>query len=208
MKLYNYIIMLLFALGFAGCARYSAYPLNRLSHKASTLEKNESISFSYKIFSRTDCKKYLDRPVIDQGYQPIQITIVNNSERYLFISKSQFTFPCVSYKEVAQTVYTSTKRRVLGYGITGLFIWPFLVPALVDGLGSSEANKKLDADFKQKSLKDQVIQPYNTATGIIFVPCESVDLEFGLALLDNNTNERFTLTTNNQLMVLYHPLKP
>lgn len=183
-----------------GCARYCAHPLNRLPNDVSTFEQKQAISFSYKIFSSSDCKRFLDRNVINKGYRPIHITITNSSDRFLYISRSQFSFPCAPYRNVAEKVHSSTAKRAVGYGIVGLFIWPFLVPALVDGLGSAEANKKLDFDFKHKSLKNQIITPFSTINGLIFVPVESFNPEFGFVLIDNETHERFAVTTSNALV--------
>jgi len=66
-------------------------------------------------------------------------------------------------------VHTSTIKRTGRYGLPGLFFWPLLVPAIVDGLGSEKANEKLDADFVQKSLHVQIVRPYSLVNGLILV---------------------------------------
>lgn len=186
-------ISILTILGISGCARYSARPLNRLVIGVPTQTPKSSVSFTYKVFSRSDCRRYLDRNVISKGYQPIHITFTNNSDRSLYFSLASFSFPCVTPEEVARKVHTSTVGRAVGYGVAGLFIWPFLIPAVVDGVGSHEANKELDADFINKSLHDQVVHPYSTINGLIFVPRASFNEDFTFTLTENGKSGRLVL---------------
>ncbi|MCL4360923.1 hypothetical protein M1446_01035 [Candidatus Dependentiae bacterium] len=206
MKSKNLMVFVCIALiGLAGCARYQAKSLNKIDTSIFSLSQNSQekfVSFSYHIFDTDDCMKYLDRNVIAKGYQPIQITITNNTNRYLNISMSNFSLPYVSSEEVAKRVHTSTVKRSVGYGILGLFIWPFLVPAIVDGIGSSEANRKLDADFAKKTLKDKILRPYSTINGLIFVPVKKFKKDFTFTIVDEENHERFVLgATNHKIKI-------
>lgn len=193
-------ISFLIVLGFSGCAHYKARPLGKLSSGVS-LEKNEqSMSFIYRVYGKDDCKRFLDRNVLEKGYQPVHITFINNSNRFLYISPSNFSFPCVASDVVAQEVHTSTTKRAVGYGVAGLFLWPLLIPAIVDGVGSSEANKQLDADFAQKSLRSHVVGPFNMVNGLIFVPLEYFDEDFTVTIFDRDTHEQFVLSSANTIL--------
>ena len=181
---------------------YRPRPLNRLTIVPSAYQQKEHISFAYRVFNLEDCLNYLDRDVIAKGYQPVNITFTNNSNKFLYISKTNFSFPCASSCDVAQKVHTSTVKRAVGYGVAGLFIWPFLIPAIVDGIGSSEANQKLDVDFRHKSLHNQMVSPYSTVSGLIFVPIENFNSEFSLTLIETESHSRFTLTTEAPILGL------
>ncbi len=196
MKLKNlafYSISMVVLLGTSGCAHYRTQPLKRLvTH---TTDKNvKSVSFAYHEFNTNDCKRFFDRNVLAKGYQPIHIAINNNSSRCLNLFKENFSLQCISADEIAHKVHTNTTARVLAYGIPGLFIWPLLIPAVVDGMGSSESNKKLDEDFSRKELSDQVIAPCSKVNGIVFVPTEKFEHDFTITLVDANTQEKFTLS--------------
>lgn len=180
----------------SGCASYRPKPLKKLPV---TLYHEESVSFEYHILDRKDCKKYLDRNVIRKGYQPIHLTITNNSHKYLHLSLSDFSVTCINPRTVAETVHTSTASRVAGYSILGFLTFGiFFIPAIVDGVGSSKANKKLDADFDFKSLDDQTIPPHRTINGLIFTPQEEFDCAFDFTLIDQASRERFALSTSQQ----------
>lgn len=189
-------------LGLAGCAHYNAQPLNQIKKESLLNKKEQFISFTYHIFTKNDCKKYLDRNVINKGYQPVQITFTNNSNRFLDFSTTRFSLPCVNYEEVTQKVFTSTTKRVTNYGVASLFIWPLIIPAIVDGVGSSQANEKLDRDFHQKTLQNQIVKPFSIINGLIFVPTEHFDKKFTFMVLDTENHEKFVFsTTSPQLKI-------
>lgn len=181
-------------LALTGCAAYKARPLARLT-PANSMAKKDTITFAHRAFTRNDCKKYLDRDVIDKGYQPVHISIVNNTNRSVYFSRNNISLVSVDAEEVAQLVHTNTAGRATGYGVAALFIWPLAIPAIVDGVGSAEANKKLDSDFACKVLCDQTIRPCETLNGLIFVPVESYDPNFEIRLIDTETSDPIALKT-------------
>jgi len=144
-----------------GCASYNALSLNGLSSDffvhPSTSAKKDDVVIAAKAFNYMDCKRYLDRDVLQKGYQPIQLYIQNNSDKSYSFSLNRITLPYVSHEEVAAKVHTSTVGRVLAYGIPGvLVVWPLIIPAVIDGMKSSEANELLDNDFSAKAARDQL----------------------------------------------------
>lgn len=185
----------------AGCARYKAQSLHRLVPPAAMQSNAPSISFAHRVFTPQDCKKYLDRNVIAKGYQPVHITLVNNTNRFIRVSPHAFSFPCVDAYEVAQRVHTSTVKRAVGYGIAGLFVWPLLIPAVVDGFGSEKANEKLDYDYNAKLLRERIVKPYSTINGLVFVPVNDFENSFTLRVVDANTHEQFILHSNSSSLV-------
>lgn len=199
MYLQNKVLLslcMLALLGLAGCARYQARPLARIAPQAQMLSPEHSVSFSHRVFSKRDCKRYLDRDVIAKGYQPVHISLRNNTDHALAFSLASVSVPCAYAEEVAQQVYTSTVNRAVGYGVASIFFWPLLIPAVVDSVGSSQANEKLDRDFMRKALHDQTIAPFSTINGLIFVPTESFTPFFSITLTDTTNNKPVVLNTN------------
>jgi len=197
---FNFIALCALLTLLSGCASYKTTPLRKLPIAVS---QEESISFEYHALNRKDCRKYLDRNVIAQGYQPIHLTITNNSDRYLHLSLSDFSLTCVDPHMVAKSVHTSTAARAAGYSVAGVLTCGlFFIPAVVDGIGSSKANKKLDADFDLKSIDDQTIPPHRTVNGLIFTPREKFDSEFDFTLIDQANKERFILSTSQRTSII------
>lgn len=200
MKLNNQILMsaiCIILILLSGCAEYRAKPLNRLSKEIPSANTwSQSIALAYHVFNASDCMKYLDRNVISKGYQPIHITLTNNSSHSLNFSLHNFSLPCIPPEEVAQKVYTDTLARAVGYGVTSIFLWPFIVPAIIDSIGSQKANEQLDVDFANKTLRNQTIRPFSIVNGLLFVPTEELNSEFSITLTDILTDELLTLTTS------------
>jgi hypothetical protein len=174
-----------------GCASYRAMPLNTVyTHTAYPQPWIASdVIIVAKAFDKYDCKHYLDRDVITQGYRPVQIYIENKSEKNYLFSVNRVSLPCARPEEVAEKVHTSTIARAAGYGAAALIFWPFVVPAVVDGVASAQANDALDADFATKTARDQVIASHSHANMLLFVPIDSFQSVFSLTLVDLNTNQ-------------------
>src|ERR1700722_1480979 len=116
-----------------GCASYNATSLRALSSDAvfsSSVEQKKDIIVVGKAFNKADCKRYLDRDVLAEGYQPVQLYIENNSEKDYVFSLSKISIPFARPEEVAEKVHTSTVGRAVGYGVGALFIWPLAIPAI------------------------------------------------------------------------------
>ena len=179
------------------CASYKAQSLPMLSSQsASYTEKKQNIEVSCRVFNKEDCKRYLDRDVIAKGYLPIQISIVNDTNRYLLFSKNNIDITCADPAIVAREVHTSTVGRATGYGVGALFIWPLAIPAIVDGVKSSDANANLNRDFADKTSSEQIITPYGRLNGLIFVPIELYREAFTLTLVDKETKEGIPFILN------------
>lgn len=179
-------------LGLSGCARYQARPLRSLVNPCQPHE--QSVTFASHAFNRSDCKKYLDRDVIREGYQPIHVTILNHSNSAFNLSLANFNMPCIDPLIVAEAVHTSTVARAASYGVGSLFLPILIIPAVVDGVGSSNANRKLDSDFSRKALDNQIIAPYSMANGLIFVPMEAYNPNINLTLFNIETNDALVLS--------------
>ena len=174
------------------CASYNAAPLNTLSSEAihSSSDKNSPIFVAAKAYDKSDCKRYLDRDVISNGYQPVQLYIQNNSDKSYSFSLNRIDLPFAREDEVSRKAHTSTVGRALGYGIPGLLVlWPLIIPAVVDGIKSSEANDALDYDFSSKIARDQTIRPHSHFNKIIFVPVGDFRQSFNVTLIDQDSNE-------------------
>jgi hypothetical protein len=176
----------------SSCASYKAAPLNSLSSElieSAPVEERSPLQVAAKAFTKDECNRYLGRDVIAKGYQPVQIYIQNETDKSYFFSLNRIDLPHARPEEVATKVHTSTVGRVLGYGIPGLILlWPLLVPAVVDGIKSSDANTALDVDYSCKVARDQVINPYSYYNKVLFVPTSDYQASFHVTLIDQQSN--------------------
>jgi hypothetical protein len=118
----------------SGCAKYSAQPLKMLSTQAPSTQTTH-ISMSYKIYDKKDCKTYLGRNVLKHGYQPIQISITNNSNEEILVSPKNITIPTVTTEKIITTVQSSTMiKAAKAWGTTGLVITGIFLSIITPGL--------------------------------------------------------------------------
>lgn len=175
----------------SSCASYKASSLNNLSSAIITTSSNkEPVVIVAKAFDKNDCKRHLDRDVLAEGYQPVQLFIQNNSNSNYNFSLDKISLPCARAEEVAQTVHTSTVQRVVWYSAGALILSPlFAIPAVIDGIKSKNANEALDNDFAAKTAKNQVIHSYSTLNKLIFVPVAEYQEGFTVTLVDMDSNK-------------------
>jgi hypothetical protein len=176
--------LVLLSLALTSCASYRASPLTPPVSSITTSPKEKEISVVSKAFTKRDCQTFFDRDVIAEGYQPVQIYIQNNSDKKYLFSLDRLSLPIARAEEVAEKVHTSTIGRIVGYSIGALFLWPFVIPAVIDGIKSAEANDALDDDFAAKAARDGIILPYSAFNAVVFVPKRSYQNNYTVTLID------------------------
>lgn len=120
--------------------------------------------------------------------------IDNRTKNAFEFKKRMLSRQTAPAEEVAKECGFSTVGRATSYGVVGLFIWPFLIPAVVDGVGSAQANTKMEDDYMYKEIKDERIQPNGLLNGIAFLDKmkDGERLDIRLINVDNNDIKLFT----------------
>lgn len=178
-------------LALSSCASYRSSTLNNPSYSVITYApvKNNDLLILAKQFNKDDCQRYLDRDVLSKGYQPVQLYIQNDSNKDYYFSLDRLSLTCARPEDVADKVHTSTVGRAVGYGVGSLILWPLAIPAVVDGIKSSEANAALDIDFSAKAAKNSTIFRHSTFNKLIFVPIGDYQKNFQITLFDQESKK-------------------
>lgn len=182
-KIYNFFTLILITAGIV-------IPTQGWGSDQTLSTKPSSLVVAAKPFNVADCRKYLGRNILATGYQPVQIIIKNTSDKNLIFSPNQVSLPCEKVGQITGNVHSSTVGRAVGYGTAALFVSRlFVIPAVVDGVKSSNANKALDADYFNKSAKEQTLTPNSKLNGLIFVPLDRYTNDFSVTLIEQDTNK-------------------
>lgn len=227
------IFLLTITILLSGCARYVAHPLRPIQPFYQQ-KQTPYVSLAYKVFSRKDCKEYLGRDVIKKGFQPIQITITNNSDHTLSLLPSAMSPAPTPVAIVARKTHFSTATNSTEYLLAGPLVWACawimpgilfnmghqslyaylfwglgvplmplsLIPGIVEGVNSFNANKKLDKDYNEKELRHQIIAPHATINGVVFIPLNTFKPNLSVVLTDEESRCAYTLDTNNPCVTL------
>lgn len=163
--------LVLLCLFFTSCARYhvSNLPSNNVEDYPNRKEQN-GVTIACKAFDVREIKQIFSGNTLEKGYQPLYLVIDNRSQStYQFDKRSSLNMRCTPADEVAKVCGFNTVGRATAYGVAGLFVWPLLIPAVVDGVGSANANQQMQADYCYKEIKDGRIMPNELRDGVVFV---------------------------------------
>ena len=182
--------IVLFSFFIAGCASYRAGRLPTANvGSLSQHQDQDGLRVGVEFFDARESKQIFGVSKVSKVCQPTYIVIDNRTtDTYEFKKRmlSQQTMPA---EEVAQECGFSTVGRATTYGVAGLFIWPFLIPAVVDGVGSSQANQRMQDDYMYKEIKDDRIEPNGLLNGVVFLGKMKTGEELAIRLQNVNNNE-------------------
>lgn len=175
-----------------GCAKYKPHPMQSVMGHGQELR---GVSVVSQALSDSDCHYYFSRHVGHKGYRAIQLSIRNNSAETYVLDARDISLSIQNSRAVAHDLHLNTAGRMLGWGIPGLFLWPFLVTSLVEGMWSSEANTRLDRDFNKRVLSNDscvVVHPNSVVSKVLFVKGDEIPQTFTLGLLNKNSDEKIS----------------
>ncbi|MDD4202439.1 MAG: hypothetical protein PHQ52_03135 [Candidatus Omnitrophica bacterium] len=163
-------VMLCFCLLLSGCASYNASRLpSKDPFSFANYQQKDGLIMAAQFLSASDSKKVFGVSNLYKKFQPVYITIENKTGETYDFKKSMLNKRTTSAEEVAEICKFNTAGRATTYGVAGLFLWPLLIPAVVDGVGSSNANSKMQDDFAFKEIRDDRIQPNGMLSGVVFL---------------------------------------
>lgn len=159
---------------------------------------DEGVTVVAKAYTSEESKQFLGKDLSSQGIQPVQLTIENNTSKFLNISPDNVTLPTVSSRSVARKVMNGSIPRSIAFKVAGFFFWPFMIPGTIDSIRTYHAHKMMKKDFSAKSIRNETILPYSTLNRILFVPMNEIKQYFTVTLLDpdNNRNLTYQATTS------------
>jgi hypothetical protein len=169
MKKFAKILLISLMVMITGCAKYKSQSLPNI-HTAMTSKSStqKNVKVGVKFLDKNECKTYFGSTEVYEKYQPALVAIQNKSNSIVTFRKSDISKPVVPANLVAKECKFNTAGRATAYGVGSLILWPLIIPAIVDGVGSSNANDKMEMDFTNKELTDAEVIPYTTHYGVLF----------------------------------------
>lgn len=190
-------LLLISAFLLQGCASYRAarLPSSDVTSFANHQDQ-DGLKVAVKFFDARESKSIFGVTKLYKKFQPVYIAIDNRTKTAYEFKKRMLSKQTAPAEEVAKECGFSTVGRATSYGVAGLFIWPLLIPAVVDGVGSSQANVKMEDDYMYKEIKDERIQPNGLLNGVVFLDKmkDGETLDIRLSNVDTNEIKLFTFT--------------
>ncbi|NGX59587.1 MAG: hypothetical protein KR126chlam3_00739 [Chlamydiae bacterium] len=197
-KFFNQLFKLVFCIIFIFSAfffiseRDAYHPQEILPYVGSIAEpfREKGVHITAKTYDVRDSKAYLDRDLLQVGFQPIQITIQNNTDQAYLLSNQGVGIPTAETNQVARYVTRAAIPRAIGFKVAGFVFWPFLIPGTIDSIITCKSHIKMKRDYHAKSIKDEEehLPPYSTLHRVIFLPTNQKFEEFTLHLKNQKTH--------------------
>lgn len=165
-----------------GCAKYKARPL---SFPVSPIEEKKSVSVTAYALNDDDMHYYFSRRAIQKGLQPVQLTVVNNSKDTYLLDAKDINLSLESRNTAFDSLRLSKTSRCIGWGVAGLFLWPFLIPAAIELVKTDKANNDMKQDFVQRVIdRDSrlLIKPGQEINRVFFVSHANIQYSFDVKL--------------------------
>ncbi|MFA5119280.1 MAG: hypothetical protein WC695_10645 [Candidatus Omnitrophota bacterium] len=156
---------------FSGCASYSpgVSPLSDINASVHT-KQDSGVTVGVRELGPKEIRATFKRNIHKHFVAPVYIVINNKSQDTYQFRKNSVNKSLFSANETADKGKFSVFWRVLPFSpfIVSVFLWPFLIPALVGGLGAVNANKLMRADYVKKEIDERDILPEETLSGFLY----------------------------------------
>lgn len=151
--------------------------------------KERGLWVTSKAVSKEESKLVLQRDLVSKGYQPVQISIQNNTPKTYLIKTDNLAGIKVSSQTLANEVLKSAIPRSIGLKIASFFFWPLAIPSAIDGIHTMHTYSSLKKDYQAKELRNEQIPPYATINRILFVKSDNYKPPFHIKLIDYHSGE-------------------
>lgn len=148
----------------AGCASYSARPLDSRQEASSVVEQREAEGLFVAVkdlSSPRDSYQYFDRDLRGYGYIPVLLLLEldRNAEGVFDVRRNDIQLclrdgkrlQTIDPEEVAEDVQFTHFRSVLGFF--------FIIPGFFVAASVNDANEQIETDYQQKSISSIRINP-------------------------------------------------
>jgi hypothetical protein len=184
------------------------------SFEQSVFDHENKLVVTSKAYTVEDSKKHLKKNLIKFGFQPVQITIHNNTSHSYSIASSGVEIPVATAADIVSKVARSAIPRAIGFKAASLLFWPFNIASTIDGLKGLKDNAKLRRDLSARSFKGgETILPYSIVSRVLFIPAGKFKSLFNIQMFDLSKGAPVTVniavanpqTDSKSTMVIHEP---
>lgn len=164
----------------------------------SLYQKEQGIVVFYKAYDKQECKAVLGKDFLRKGYQPIQISVENNSVHPYFLSKAGVSYETATSNEVALSSAADSIPRSIFYKIMGFLYFPLMIPSMIESFITFKNNLDMKKELYAKSVKEEeeTIPPFSVVSRVIFVSKEEYGAPLSLTLINADSGREETFTSS------------
>ncbi|HNV85803.1 MAG TPA: LssY C-terminal domain-containing protein [Candidatus Omnitrophota bacterium] len=185
-------LILIQTLILPGCVSYHPHSFQEVQfmRRAQTKETN-GIRVTTAVLTDKESKKLFGVNIAKKGIQAVWLKIENSREEpYIFLQQN-LDPDYYSPEEAAYICHYSTAQRFIELGVVAIVFFPVLFAAPVTYFSARYSNKKMDSDFEEKGLHNNIVMPKSTFQGFVFTPLDEGTKEVKIALHGDEGDEIF-----------------
>jgi LssY C-terminus len=186
------LVLLGIAVVAGGCVSYQPRPLSAVpfGERALRTEK-DGVRVGVAALGRDEARALFGVPLGTAGIQPVWLEIANEDRQPLVFFQQSVDSSYFAPAEAAYKRHFSATRRLLGFGLAGIALWPLWLVAPVQAVSAHFANRRMDALFQQRGIGNQLLEPGEGARGFVFTHLDEGTKSVDVTLLGPEGNRRF-----------------
>lgn len=166
--------------------------------KETFCQEQEAVTVCAKKLTREDCLDYFNCNVVGCGFQPIALTIKNNSADMILLRTTSIDLPLLSPKKVARGCQWNTPLLTSTTGcLACIFFWQALIPIAYAGYKMSEYNNEIPKRLKTgviHSTQAIEIPPFETVNKVMFVESDYCPSYFLITLFNHDKKKQLVFS--------------
>lgn len=152
------------------------------------VETRDQVELKVLKMDADDCYKCFGKNLISKGYQPLLLTIYNDSDDALLLRASSIDLPLEPASTVSSAAHIPTiPLTLIPAYFAGLFFWPALIPVAAAGFFMAMSNSTLDNKVDSAVLEaDNSVEilPYERISRTLFVDSSISVEQFSLYIFN------------------------
>lgn len=170
----RFSLILFIVLMLVGCRSAAPSP----SQAKTFMQTQGGVTLSVKAISSSDYNEEFERLALTKGFQPLEITINNESDTEIIYSQESMGVATATREEIEN--FMPKESRAASWSVGAFLIWPMIASVKE---GASELPQQLEV------IAEQVIPAKQKAKGVVFIPKADFQGEFYMTLLNPISEE-------------------
>ncbi len=188
------IALFLHALALPGCVSYKPQPIEAAPFMdRAVTEEHAGLSVSTAALGQKESADLFGVPLANNGIQPVWFKIDNGRDQHYAFFQYTVDPDYYSASEAAYKSRYSPVKRVFGYGLAALILFPLLLAAPFQYFSARSANNKMETLFRERAIGNQIIEPGGQISGFMFTHLDEGTKKIDVQLSGAGTVEQFHL---------------
>lgn len=178
------VVLLAHLVFLQACVRYHPMPVDSVPFRERlTYASQDGIRVGAASLGQQESRDIFGVALAREGIQPVWIEIDNDSEHPIAFFQQSVDPTYYAAIEAAYINHFSPTRRLVGYGIASLFVWPLVFALPFQYFSARAANDRMDDVFVEHAIGNRMIDAGATASGFVFTHLDEGTKNVRVALL-------------------------